>query len=166
MQDVVERPDLDRAIEQLINLGERDPQSLTDKLLKQHDEEWVREELYLRREDFITDLARTRMRAIARADELALIPNDPVKSSELQIKRFWIPNEGWKRGSDLTPGDLDARAAWYENFAKASLRRAQWLRNVAQKLRDAGAETLGDYKEPLPPLPADDELELPAELAQ
>ena len=75
----------------------------------------------------------------------------------MRLVGFWIPAEdgvpSWKAASEVTPEDLDRRAAWYESFAIGVLRRAQWCRQVAALMRTEGASVLAELRVELPPLP-------------
>lgn len=161
---MTERLDLDAAIEQLVNLGEKDPLEIARKLVKRHGAEWLATELAARGEEIVAQIARQRLGANRRRAEIALRTGDELTAADLKLAKEWVPGAAggeWKVAADLTDADLDAKAGWYESLGRAALRRAQWCREVAGLMRDEGVKTLGKLKAHLPELPADDELVLP-----
>lgn len=154
--------DLDEAIAQLVNLGEKDPLTIARKLASDHGEEWVRDELLARSEDLLALLARAVLGSQRRSAEMALQPGNIVATSELKLRSYWVPDEGWKRANELTRDDLLARAHWYDLIAHASSKRAAWLRRVVDLMDKQGVSTLGDVHGELPPLDDDGPLGLAA----
>lgn len=144
---------LDEAIAQLIELGEKDPLTIARKIEERHGKDWLLNEIAARVEDYVSDLARRRLSGQRRSAEVALRAGDEVSSSELKIKSFWIPNEGWIRASDLSATHLRARALWEENLMGAIARRVAWLRDVADLMETEGVKKLGQLKKTLPALP-------------
>jgi hypothetical protein len=143
---------LDEAIEQLVTLGEKDPAEIVKKLQHRHGEKWLRTQVAARAEEVTLEFARRILGSARRRGELALRAGDAMSQAEMQITTAWVPGVGWKVAADLTRDDLLARAGWYERFADASLRRAEWCRDVVARMDDEGVERLGDISE-LPPLP-------------
>lgn len=151
---------LDEAINQLVELGEKDPLDIARKIEKRYGTEWVQEELSAHAETLIAQMARQRLGALRRSAEIALRPGDTIAQGDMKIAKAWVPNVGWKVAADLTSDDLLVKAAWYERLAGASLRRAEWCREVAGMILTEGVPKLGRLKAPLPPLPDQpDELE-------
>lgn len=146
------------AIEQLVNLGERDPIEIAEKIKTRNDRRWLRDQLEALADDIIADGARRQLGSVRRKLELALRPGDQLSSSEFRIAKAWVPGSGYKVAGDLTRDDLLARAAWYETFADASVRRATWCRDVVSLMDAEGVLTLGALKATLPELPAADDV--------
>lgn len=156
-------PDLDKAIDRLIRLGEKEPLLIAKKLEKQYGPEWLAQQLFLYAEEFISDLARRRLNSIRRSAEIALRPGDIQASAELKLAKTWVPKVGWKVAATLTVSDLRAKAEWYRNFARSAQRRSAWCDEVADDMEAEGVVTLGELRKALPPLPDVRELEaLPA----
>ncbi len=145
---------LEEAITQLINLGEKDPLTIVEKLAKRHGDEWLREEAALHAHDFSADLARRLLGARRRGSEIALKPGDQVASSELKLRSYWVPEYGYKRASDLTADDLLVRVRFYNLLERSAAVKAAWLLEVVDLMVAEGAKTLGKLKAALPPLPS------------
>jgi hypothetical protein len=93
----VSTPDLSAVIEQLVNLGEKDPLTIVRKLEERHGADWLREQGALHAADFAADLARRLLGSQRRQAEVALRPGDRATSADLQIKSYWIPEAGLNR---------------------------------------------------------------------
>ncbi len=152
-----DRVDLDVAIELLVSLGERDPLVLTRKLIEEHGEEWAREEVGDRAEEYIIILARQAVGNARRRAEKNLVSGNVGSELAIRQSRVWIPNGGWKILDECTAGDLLARADWYHAFIVAAYKREEWCRQVAQLIIDEGVQKLGEVTASLPPLPAAEE---------
>lgn len=144
--------DLEREIEQMVNLGERDPLDIARKIIDRHEPGWVGAELLARAEDIIAEFARRQLGSVRRSAELMLRPGDEFAEGAMRLAKIWVPGSGWKVAADLTSADLRARADWYQKFANAALRRRNWCLEVAALMEIEGAETLGKLKAPLPAL--------------
>lgn len=156
---------LEEAIAQQIHLGLKDPLEIARTVEKLYGTEWLGEQLRAYSEELVASLARMRLGAIRRSAEIALRPGDAATQSDLKLSSFWVPDEhggSWKRAADVTAEDLEARARHYDRLASGSLRRALWLREVADLMREEGAKTLGRLKVALPALPENDLAELVA----
>ena len=147
---------LAETIEQLVNLGERDPLEIAAKVRERNERRWLRDELEALADDLIADMARRQLGANRRRLELALRPGDQLTSSQFRIAKAWVPGEGYKVAADLTRADLVARAQWYEGFAEASTRRAEWCFSVVALMDAENVDRLGDLTAALPPLPTRD----------
>jgi hypothetical protein len=151
---------LEEAITQLVNLGEKDPVTIVEKLLNRHGAEWLREQGAFYASDFAAEMARRMLSAGRRSSEIALRPGDQVTTAELKVRSYWVPEQGWKPAAELTPNDLRARALFYERLAHGAMHRAVWCREVADLMEAEGAPKLGKLKAALPPLPSDGEIPL------
>lgn len=151
-------PTLDEAIRQQVSLGANDPLEIVAKLDKAYGHEWVLEQLVPLASDIVADMARRALGEVRRAAEIVVRPGDVVSQADLKIAKVWVPTRDgftvYKPFGKLTADDLDARAAWYENFAKGALRRAAWCREVSALMRAEGVALLGKLKAQLPELPA------------
>lgn len=154
MTEVVTELDLEEAIEQLINLGEKDPLVIARKLIERNGEEWAQHEVALRAEDYIQIIARMRLGATRRSAEVALRPGDERSQIEFRVSSIWIPMEGWLPASAVTAPMLREKAAFYGKLADAAIRRRYWYLEVADLMDAQGAGTLAEYNGDLPPLPA------------
>lgn len=143
---------LEEAIAQLIELGEKDPLEIARKLSRQQGDVWLGEQLVAYAESLVAEIARQRLGSMRRSAQVALRPGDTIDSSELKLRSFWVPEIGYKRANDLTPDDLLARAAWNETLALAIWGQARWCRDVAALMVSEGAKVLGRLKAPLPAL--------------
>jgi len=154
---VVEPPSLEGAVRQLIELGYKDPIAIARRLESLYDAAWLATQLVMLSEDLIAEMARKQLGQRRRGYELALRPGQPLAEANMRLAGFWIPAADgtplWKAAGDVTPEDLDRRAAWYESFAIGVLRRAQWCRQVAALMRVEGASVLSQLRVELPELP-------------
>jgi len=150
-------PSLEGAVRQLIELGLNDPLEIARRLERMHDPEWLSAQLAMLSEDLIAEMARKQLGQRRRGFEVALRPGQPLAQTKMKLVGFWIPaadgTPAWKAAGEITPEDLDRRAAWYESFAIGVLRRAQWCREVAAMMRHEGAPVLSQLRAELPPLP-------------
>jgi len=153
----VEQPSLDAAIRQLIELGFKDPLEIARRLASTRGPDWLAAQLAMLSEDLVAEIARKELGRVRRGYEVALRPGQPIAEANMKLVGFWIPAEdgtpAWKPAGEVTPEDLDRRAAWYESFAIGVLRRAQWCRQVAALMRHEGASVLAQLRTELPPLP-------------
>lgn len=153
--------DLDTAIEQLVQSGERDPLDIARKLINQHGQTWARLEVAARAEDLIADLARRKLGSVKKqgtAVVQTLRPGSEISADRLRIAKVWIPGEGWKRAAELTVSDCLKRASFYRLLSDTAQRRAGWYQEVASLMEAEGAKTLGQLKAELPALPTHEEL--------
>ena len=157
LEIVGEPPSLEGAVRQLIELGFNDPLEIARRLEHMHDQEWLAAQLAMLSEDLIAEMARKQLGQRRRGFEIALRPGQPLAQTKMKLVGFWIPaadgTPAWKAAGEITPEDLDRRAAWYESFAIGVLRRAQWCREVAAMMRHEGAPVLSQLRAELPPLP-------------
>ena len=147
---------LEQAIQQMIELGEKDPLEIARKIEKRYGAEWLASELSAHAEQLVAQIARQRLGAIRRSAEVALRPGDDMSQQDMKIAKVWVPDQGWKVAAELTADDLLLKAAWYERLAGAAMTRASWCREVAEMIVGDGVTKLGRLKRPLPPLPTGD----------
>jgi len=144
---------LEEAILQLIELGEKDPLVIARKIVERNDADWLAEQMLPYCEQFLSELSRQRLGSQRRSSQLALRPGDDLADAELKLRSVWVPEQGWKRAADMTADDLDVRAAYLERLAGSIAIQASWFREVSGLMRAEGAKTLGRLKAALPPLP-------------
>lgn len=145
---------LERAIEQQLNLGKKDPHVIYDELEKQLGAKGLLELATPHLPDLISDMARQRMNTLRRAD-LAKITETNIDQPEIMLRALWVPDDDgivYKRIADMTADDFDARAAYLERMTAAISRHALWCRNVAEQIRKRKIGTAGEL-ERLPGLP-------------
>lgn len=149
---------LEEQINQLVNLGWKDPLEIAKKIVKDRDKRWLASELMALAEDIIAERSRHALGNVRRGAEIALRPGESRSQQEIKISSFWVPGFGHKPGGDLTPDDLRLRASFYDRLSFAAVRRASWCRDVAAMMDSQGAKRLRDFKGELPPLPGEDDL--------
>lgn len=147
---------LEEAIQQQVNLGLKDPLTIARKVIERSDKHWLASELSSLAEEIIAERARQRLGAFRRSAEVALRIGDHSTRADMRLAKFWVPGEGWKKAADATAEDLRKRAAFYEKFASAAMRRSSWCREVAALMDAEGAPTLAKLKAELPALPEED----------
>lgn len=152
--------DLETAIEQLVKLGEKDPLSIARKLIAQNGETWARLEVAARAEEFITDLARKKVRSVKPSTAVVpkFMPGREITASQLRIMRVWLPGFGYKIAAELTASDLRKRADFYGVIVNTAHQRESWYREAASLMEAEGAQFLGELKAELPVLPDSEEL--------
>lgn len=157
MSEVTTQVDLEEAIEQLINLGEKDPLTIARKLIERNGQEWVEHEVVARAEDYIQIIARMRLGTRRRSAEVALRPGDERSQIEFRVSSVWVPVDGWMPASEVTSAMLREKASFYGKLADAAIRRKYWYLEVADLMDAQGAVTLAEYQGDLPPLPGVEE---------
>ena len=154
------RQSLEEVIEQMVNLGEKDPLTIAKKVFERFDKLWVGAELLMLAEDLIADMARRQLGAVRRSAELAIHPGDEIADNNMRLAKMWIPGEGYKVVAEVTASDLHKKSNWYRNFAAGALKRAVWCEQVIDLLKNEQVEMIGQLKKGLPMLPEEDELPL------
>lgn len=144
---------LEGAIQQQIEIGERDPIIIADKIVDLYGRDWMCEQLCEQAEHLVAGIARSRIGSQRRVTQLNLKPGNPVPQAELKIRSFWVPGKGYVRAADLTSDNLESRAAWNDRFIATVDRHSSWCRQVAAMIRSEGAKNLGRLKAELPALP-------------
>lgn len=144
---------LEEAIGQLIELGEKDPLNIARRVESNYGHDWLVEQLSLYSEQLVAELARQRLGSVRRRAEAAIQPGDPVSSGEMKLKAIWIAGYGYKRVADVTAEDLELRASMYRRLAGVMLVRADWCLDVVALMRAEGVLTLGELRADLPVLP-------------
>lgn len=143
---------LEEAIEQLINLGEKDPIEITRKLRDQYGAEWMRAELLQRDDELIAGFARNMLGARRRSTEGPRLDLARARHGEFMLASKWVPEIGWKKLADLTADDCRAVAAHYRMLARAAGIRADLFDGFAELIEAEGVATLGDVSVALPQL--------------
>jgi hypothetical protein len=155
-----------RAIAQEINLGRKDPREIAERIMAQHDAQWLQSEMLALAADVIEDLARNQLGAERRQSIKALRSRDlkgkNIAVEEVMLRSVWIPTEDlsyplYKRLADCTAAELRSRADYLDRLAVGVLKQAMWAREVAQRIEDAGVERAGQLSS-LPELPENEDL--------
>jgi len=159
---------LERAIEQAINLGQKDPVEIVKHIRDLHGEEWWAAQLVLYGDDFVAEMARQRINA-ERRGAISVLSSRTLQTreqSEVMLKSVWIPSADgftvYKRVADVTAPEWRSRADYLDRLAIGVLKQARWCRDVADRMDESGAATTADLRSPLPELPSVSDLELPA----
>lgn len=146
---------LEQVIERELNLGQKDPHAIYDRLSQQLGAEELLKLAVPYIPDLVSEMARQKLgrerrRSVARISHAGL--NDP----EIMLRSLWVPSEDgkivYKRIADMDDRDFDDRAAYLERMVVGIGRHAQWCRDVATMIRKAKVGVAGDL-ERLPELP-------------
>jgi hypothetical protein len=144
---------LEEAISQMIELGEKNPLKGAQRLEKEQGHEWIVQQLDSYAEDLIAELFRQRLGSRRRSAEIAIRPGDPMTSAIMKTQNFWVPGYGYKTAKDVTIEDLELRVQMYWRYIAGMKARADWCLEVVVLMKAEGAETLGKLKADLPVLP-------------
>lgn len=153
---VVEQPmTLERAIEREINLGQKDPHEVYDRLEKALGGEELVRLAAPHIPDLVSEMARQRI-SQQRRQAVAKISNATIGDPEIMLRSLWVPSDDgkivYKRIADMDATDFEDRAAYLERLVVGISRHAQWCRDVAQVIRKQKVGKAGDLKR-LPELP-------------
>lgn len=124
---------LHEAIEQLVNLGEKDPHEIAKKLRERHGDRWMSQQAALLADDVATNLARQMLGSRRRTAQLVVPAPQRGSWGELLLTAKWVPNVGWKRIGDLTADDCSAVASHYRVLTLTASRQAPsggWQREL------------------------------------
>lgn len=145
--------DLSRFIDRELNLGQRDPHLIYERLKTQLGEEKLRDLALPYLPDLVTDMARQRMNQIRRT-AIAKISKKTLQDPEVILKSLWVPSERegivYKRIGDMTAEDFRARAAYLDRMVVGIAVHAAWCREVADQIEIQGvtfAKELGGLPE-------------------
>lgn len=146
---------LERAIERELNLGQKDPHQVYERL-----EDSLGPEELLRLAmpyipDLVSEMARHKL-GQKRRQAIAKISDKSLTDPEIMLKSLWIPTKDgkilYKRIADMDDRDFDARAAYLERLVLGISRHAMWCREVAAMMRKHKAVVARDLLR-LPELP-------------
>lgn len=148
MSDVAVVEGLEDFIERELNLGQKDPHVIYDKLKKQLGAERLATLALPYVPDLIAEMARQKLNqqrrmAIARINERTL------EQDEVQLKSLWVPSdEGivYKRIADMTAEDFTDRADYLDRMVVGIRRHSQWCREVATAIKRNKVSTAGELK--------------------
>jgi hypothetical protein len=145
---------LERAIERELNLGQKDPHVIYDRLAEQLGPKALFKLAVPHLPDMIGEMARQRLNQ-QRRNAIAKIDDSNLAQPEIMLKSLWVPSEDgivYKRIADMDDRDFDDRAAYLERMVLGISRHAQWCRDVAEAIRKHKVGVAGDL-ERLPGLP-------------
>lgn len=149
---------LEEAISQMIELGEKNPLKGAQRLEKEQGHEWIVQQLDAYAEDLIAELFRQRLGSRRRSAEVAIRPGDPMTSAVMKTQNFWVPGYGYKTAKDVTIEDLELRVQMYWRYMAGMKARADWCLLVVDMMKEEGVATLGKLKADLPELPSVEEV--------
>ncbi len=140
---------LEELIDQQINLGHHNPHELYELLERQLGDELLAiVQPYIA--DFISEMGRQRINNQRRAQVAKITPAN-IASGEIMLQSLWVPSDGnsiiYKRLSDMTAQDFDARADYLERMAAGIANHAQWCRDCANLIRSENVKTAGKLKQ-------------------
>jgi hypothetical protein len=144
---------LERAIEQMVNVGEYDPDEILRKLKRRHGVEWLRAEAADLHAHLVRAMARDKIGARRRAGERLSDAGGALSVEELHAGRHVprraatepgtiVEGKGWVRTEDMTHEDHLSVAARYRKLSDAHKRRAERHEGYAALLAERGVETL------------------------
>jgi hypothetical protein len=148
-------------IQQLVNLGYKDPLTIARTIVEGDDREWLQSELLGLAEDIVAELARQEVGRDRRAKVVAIRPGAPLTGAQAKTATVWIPGSGYTKVADVTIEDASRAAEWYRKAGVALFRRSAWFSELVGMMRAEGARTIGELRAELPALPDEDELALP-----
>lgn len=149
--------DLDEAISQQVELGEKDALAVAEKILSLYGKDWLANELLAHAEDIIVTRVHHLLDAQRRNAIVSIRSNRGLQKAELGLKTIYVPNllgngvGARKPLNECTAEDFDAAAGYRESIARSVLNHAGWLREVSARMRSQGAGTFGEYTGEVPP---------------
>jgi len=157
---------LEEEIASLIELGERDPHTIAQTLIHRQSPVWLATQLIGLAEEIIAERARQRLGSQRRQSIARVTPRQISEADALKLRTMWVPSPDglpeYVRVADATPDHFDRRAAYLERMASHVLRQARWCRDVAEMMRAEKITKAGKLRA-FPPLPDEEQLELPGE---
>lgn len=168
MPDLEPIMNLDTAITQQINLGQRDPIEIAKKIEDLYGQDWVKNELLQYSEDFIASMARSRLGAI-RNNALHQMTNQrKQRSARVGEANFlgstkWVYGIGYKKVSDLTVEDCQLIVSHYEMIKRAAETFSEFYSTLISRMLATGAVNLGELAK-IEELPTLEEEEPPHQL--
>lgn len=157
MPDPDREPSLEDAIEQLINLGESDPITITRRLANLHGGDWIARELASHWEEIIAEIARQKLGQQRRAAVLTIGARSrqgAVSKKEAVLTTLFVPRLGYIKLGEATAQDLLEAAAYRRRLAVGLLRWSDWLESLAAMISEQAVEKVKELKGSLPDLPA------------
>lgn len=144
---------LEEAISQLIDLGEKDPIELARTLGKRYDDKWLAAELLAHSETIVAEMARQLLGSRRRSLTLPAVLKASATKRDVMLAAIFIPGEGWKALGDCTAEDLASREQFYLRAASSMVAWASWCRACIEAMREQGVAELSKLKGELPELP-------------
>lgn len=143
---------LQEAIEQAINLGEKDPRAIAATLRKRYDDKWLASELMQIADDVISGEARKILSGERRSSQsLGKIGSLPKR--DLMLQAAWLPGLGWIEFGKFTTANFETLALQYRKGAAALSRYAEWCEASAALMREQEVAEFRQVKGQLPALP-------------
>lgn len=157
---------MEQAIQQMINLGVKDPLEGARKCVDLYGVRWVAEELAANWEPFIAEafrqaLGNQRRAAIVSIGDRAR-RGGKVAKREAVLCSMFIPSKGYIALGDATAEDLAEAAAYRRKMADGLHRWADFYESVQALVVDQGVARVRDVRGSLPELPSGGRGELSA----
>lgn len=135
---------LREAVEQLANLGEKDPYEIADKLIRRNGDAWAVEVIDAR--SVIASEAKYVLGLRRRGAEARATSHLDVADqvAEVQLQSIWIDGKGYVREADLTSEDCRIRAEHHRKLALWNQQKAEQYDRFADAMDVAQVERLGD----------------------
>lgn len=151
------------AVMEIVNDGERDPVKVVARLSEFYGQKWLLRQIVGIIAIMVAEAQGTgRGRIEPRARTESGLPRVQKASGDFFQSARWVNAEiGWRRLADLTESDCREIAAQYDLLATVAGRHSAWFIEVADRLRDEGALSVGEIIDllPIPPM-ASEPLEL------
>jgi hypothetical protein len=138
------------AIQQLVNLGEKDPREILEKLRDRNGDEWLRDEVAELAEEFVLEIARQELGRRRRASEISRVVQGDNTTGEIKIQSKWIPVVGYKAIGDLTVADCRAVADHYRQLEHAAGTRFRAYNALANLMEEQGVSLVREVRGVLP----------------
>lgn len=148
-------PDLQDAIRQQINLGERDPLTIYRKVESLYGSEWLAAQLVAYRQDIVSEIARHELGASRRASLSAVVRSTggKVAKREKMLASVFVPGAGWRAFGECNREEVASVIALYRRLEMASRRYGDFYQRVLDLMVEQGAETVKQLRGALPDVP-------------
>jgi hypothetical protein len=147
---------LREAVLEVMGNGERDPIKIAARLSEFYGEKWMLRQFVNVIAILVAEHQGTGGRRLeAVPPRQSGLPRIQRAGGDFYESARWVNVEiGWRRVADLTEADCREVAAQYDLLATVASRHSAWFVEVADRLRDEGALTLGEIRGllPIPPM--------------
>lgn len=133
-----------RVIEREVNLGQKDPSQIAQRILSEYGEAWVFDqiqgiEIVRRRAAQYLNSQRRLHEEVRFVSTGSIVPSDKER-----LVSKWVEGKGWVREADLTVEDCLAIAAHYRRLEAENAAKADLWESRAALMREQGASCLGE----------------------
>lgn len=146
---------LREAVMEVVNDGERDPVKVVARLSEFYGQKWLLRQIVQIIAIMVAEAQGTGSHLLEpRVRTESGLPRVQKASGDFYHSARWVNAEiGWRRVTDLTESDCREIAAQYDLLATVASRHSAWFVEVADRIRDEGALTLGEIRDLLPIAP-------------